>query len=84
MFDKLLESLIEGGPIAIVAGALLFLVYKLLDRMNNRAEKMEDTVVAIVKNNTSAMVSLRAALRDRPCLKDAEQLETITNGQEVE
>lgn len=76
MDPTLFKLIIEAG----FAGLAIFLVWKTLvdkDRMATDARDQNKELVELIKNNTSAMVSVAEALHNRPCLRGAPQMERV-------
>ena len=68
--NYLLSALGEYGPLALIAGALIWTNLKNQDQQAKRLTNLEDRLMQLIENNTMAMTSLSITLNKRPCLHE--------------
>lgn len=78
LIEKILFSLAEYGPLAIVCGVLLYMQWQNFRRMDQALTNRENLLVSLVEKTTAAIGDNSAAtarlieeLRERPCLHES-------------
>lgn len=66
--DPILSEFVKFGPFALLAAWLIFKAMGDKDRMATQLQELNDELRQLVQNNTAALVSVKDALKSRPCL----------------
>jgi hypothetical protein len=70
METTFIAALGQYGPLALIAGALLFVNWKHQAQMAERLSKLETEMTEIIKNNTAAMTTLASTIRGTLFIQD--------------
>lgn len=66
--DPILTEFVKFGPFALLAAWLVWKTLGDKDRMAAQLQDLNAELRQLVQNNTAALVSVKDALKSRPCL----------------
>jgi hypothetical protein len=73
--DPILTEFVKYGPFALLAAWLVWKTLGDKDRMSEQLNSLNIELRQLVQNNTSALVSVKDALKARPCLAGEARVE---------